>query len=314
MLADLGAAGRVIAVGAYDPAAPTEAAVVGDLYRIDYETLLSIRPTDIVLQINNPSAGRAVPARLTELADRHHWRIHIFKIESAADALDALYTPDKPCAGSLIDDPDQARALRQRIEHQLDQLTALTRSDRAPRVLMVVGLNPLTCVGHGTFLDRLLTCAGGVNALDQTAGTWPAVDREHLLNLAPDLIVRFDPTRGSAAVATHESAAPEPLNLPVGLNAPIVVIDDAKALLPSTTMTRIARRLAAAIHPELRDNVEALAEYENSSPLKGEAGRGIEIADEHPPAGDDSSDENPSPTPSLRGRGAADARAESAAP
>ncbi|QNN21110.1 ABC transporter substrate-binding protein [Planctomycetales bacterium ZRK34] len=251
MLADLGAADRVIAVGAYDPAAPPDVAIVGDLYRIDYEKLLSIRPTDIILQINNPTASRSVPARLAELARRHRWTIHTFKIETAADSLDALYSPDAPCVGSLIDQPDKARALRDRIEHQLDQLTALTHSDAPPRVLMVVGLSPLTCVGHGTFLDRLLTSAGGVNALDQTAGAWPAVDRERLLNLAPDIIIRFDPSRGSAAVATHESAAPEPLNLPDGLDAPIVVIDDPLALLPSTTMMRIARQLAAAIHPDL---------------------------------------------------------------
>jgi len=248
MLADLEVTDRIVGVGAYDPVAPEGSAVVGDLYRIDYEKLLTLEPTDIILQINSPDLpGRGIPDRLAELAESHDWSLHTFVIKSADDVMTALHDTDGPDIGSVIDRPAAAQKLRDRIDRELTDLAEQTRSDDPTRVLMVVGLSPITCVGRGTFMDALLTRAGGSNVLSKTEGAYPTIDREKMLTLDPQVIVMFRPDRGTAAVATHASDQSDALNLPPGVDVPVVIIDDPRALLPTTSMPHIARQLAAAI-------------------------------------------------------------------
>lgn len=247
MLIDLGLAGHIVGVGAYDPVAPEAAQVVGHLYHVDYEKLLSLRPTHVFYQ----RTKQPLPQRLADLAAGHDWQLHGYAIESIADVLHAL--------GGIAEVPgvnraERARQLAAEIEHDLQHLAKLTADHPRPRTLLIVGTNPITGVGPGTFLNEILEAAGGRNVLHDAAALYPVLDRERLLSLNPQVVVLIAPQPGRAAASgggrerTIEEAKAR-LNLPQSLDARVVVIDDPTALLPSTTLTRIARQLAAQLHP-----------------------------------------------------------------
>ncbi|MBI1367831.1 MAG: ABC transporter substrate-binding protein [Planctomycetes bacterium] len=268
MLTDLAVDDRIVGVGAYDPVAPAGVALVGDLYRIDYEKLLALDPTDIIVQINNPDLpGKAIPAKLVDLAADHHWKLHQFRIESADDALNVLSSPTGECVGTIIDAPDRAAALAGHVHERLEKLALVTALEDQPRVLLVVATSPLTCVGRGTFLNRLLEWAGGQNVLADSDGLYPVIDREKLTALNPDVIVLFLPSQGNAAIASHAGATEGAnlLTLPASMHAKQIVIDDPRALLPSSSMGRTALELAEHLHPGLADQLQKMRQLGNAS-------------------------------------------------
>ncbi len=78
------------------------------------------------------------------------------------------------------------RSLRARIERVRRQAQGLTRR---PKVLFVIGLEPLWASGRGTFADEMIEIAGGINALRARVQGFKAVSLETALASNPDLIV-----------------------------------------------------------------------------------------------------------------------------
>jgi iron complex transport system substrate-binding protein len=61
-----------------------------------------------------------------------------------------------------------------------------------PRVLFVLADEPLITCGRGTFLDEIITAAGGENAFGDVGGEWPRVSDEQVLARKPDVILYVD--------------------------------------------------------------------------------------------------------------------------
>lgn len=241
MLHDLGRLHYVVGVGEFDPTETRNARVVGDLYAIDYEVLLSLRPTDVLLQ---PGAD-GVPDRLRRLADRRGFTIHSFEIETLDDALDVLTTS----VAEAIDDADRAAELAGRVRTQMRQLAALTAERDRPRILLAVGLSPyVTAAAPGTFLDDSLAVAGGRNALEEAAVLYPEIDHEQLLALDPDLIVYLSGRRFDVGS----------VSLPPPLDERLVVLQDPVTLLPSTSVPRITAKMLGILHPELAEQAHEI--------------------------------------------------------
>lgn len=61
-----------------------------------------------------------------------------------------------------------------------------------PKVLIVVGTDPLYCAGPNTFIGQMVALAGGENVLDASLGDYPQVGDEAILGRAPDVILLPD--------------------------------------------------------------------------------------------------------------------------
>ncbi len=230
MLRDLGLEGQIVGVGQIDPAAPSRAAIVGDFRQLDYEKLLSIRPTDILLQ---DTAKEPTSDRLLELARKHGWKITRIKLENVAGILLGLRQ-----LGEALGLQAQAEKLAGDIELRLAALKKRTADRPHPRVLLVVSASPqwLAAAG-GTFLDEVLRAAGGVNALSDSAVLYPELDAEAVVALKPEVVVHIPYNQNRS-----------PLVLPSGLEAKVLVLEDPLALLPSSSMPGVAEKLARLLH------------------------------------------------------------------
>lgn len=164
--------------------------------------------------------------------------------------------------GALLDLLPQAMALKYTMLMRLGEISRLTSSktdkQATPSVLMVIGTGPVMASGPGTVLDQLLILAGGSNAAAQTKTSAPTFDREKLLNLKPDMVLYFDPNGQPLAPINDEPrlASFRGLDIPAVKDNRIVIISNPQAMLPSSTLDKIAGLMAKAIHPELAKQID----------------------------------------------------------
>ncbi|MHC5005021.1 MAG: TroA family protein, partial [Planctomycetota bacterium] len=85
-LVDLGLGDRVVGrtpfCAALDPALP----VVGDLQHVDFERLVRLAPTHVLVQ----PASTGVDPRLAGLADRHGWSLQHWTLNDVADVIELV--------------------------------------------------------------------------------------------------------------------------------------------------------------------------------------------------------------------------------
>lgn len=239
MLVDLGYKDGIVGVGAYDPLAGKPAAVVGDLYQLDYEKLLAIQPTHVFLQPGKSGA----PGKLQELARRHQWAIYAYEVETKHDAMTALHW-----IGGMIGARAEARKLADDLQRRWEAIEKLTDRGGKPQTLLVIGRNPMTCAGPNTFLSQMLTAAGGINALAGSANRYPVIDKEAALKIDPQVIL---------LVTSDESESNKTPSLPASLMERVRIVSDEQALLPSTTMVRVMGKMAVTLHPDLKMEINA---------------------------------------------------------
>ncbi len=89
---------------------------------------------------------------------------------------------------SILGDSAHVDSIARGFERSLDSLRSIERP--APRrVVMVVWDNPPMVIGAGSFLDELMTLAGGKNVFDDLPQPSPTVSIETIASRKPDLVL-----------------------------------------------------------------------------------------------------------------------------
>ncbi|GAB4384195.1 MAG: hypothetical protein Kow0022_06040 [Phycisphaerales bacterium] len=239
VLRDLGVGDRIVGRHNYDIVFP-DLPACGQQGAIDYERLLAVHPTDILIQWGS----QPLPERLQVLADRNSWRIHRYElvtlddIEQAIAELQRLYAPDRP--GEPLEASFE-RALRRR-----DGL------ERVGRVLLLGAVDPPTVLGPGSFHAQVLERIGATPAIT-SGGLWIELGLEDVLTIAPDAIVLVQPRPGGAGVqALGPDAVPllgslARLRLAAIDRGRVAVLDGELYHTPSTAMAPFAEDLARVL-------------------------------------------------------------------
>lgn len=179
----LGLASRVVGVSSYCRF-PDEAArlpKVGSFLRPDTELIARLRP-DLVIVHAGPND---VPRQLSVLG--------IATVTVDPGPLASVYSSIRTI-GAAAGVSDRAEALVVKLQRRLDSVHAAARRP-AKRVLVIVGRQPgtlsdLIAVGRGSYLNDLVTIAGGINVLDDPGlPEYPHISMETVIRLSPDLIV-----------------------------------------------------------------------------------------------------------------------------
>ncbi len=195
-LVALGAADRIVGVTRVDRAPEVAARPrVGGFLDPSPEAVLGLRP-DLVLWVTDGGALAAV-RRLAELSSGSF----------AILAIPVVAVADVPAAarlvGEAIGEPAAGAALAARLQGSLDRLQAASAGRPHPRVLFVVGREPLVVAGPGSFPDELLRLAGADNAVGGSR-PWPVYPLELAVAANPDLVIdaAFDePAAGISRLA-----------------------------------------------------------------------------------------------------------------
>lgn len=179
----LGLGSRVAGVTQYCryPAEAQSKPKIGTFLEPDLERILSLRP-DLVLVISNPVQ---VAERLRQLGVR----AENVKQDSIADIFESI-----ALIGRLTGTEQRATRLAMDIRAKLDAAKRQASGQRRRSVLFLVGRSPGTLqgmvgAGPGTFVDELLSLAGGDNLLKGSPIAYPKVSLEQVLAGDPEVIL-----------------------------------------------------------------------------------------------------------------------------
>ena len=265
MLVDMGFADRIVAVAQNDMAAPPGVPVVGNYRSLDAEALLAADPT-VVLTMSDRNE---IPPLLIQLADEQRFKLVVYPSPLAVSEVagiifnnEEVSTPQRAsarCLGTVLGRSYEAFMLATRLDTQLRDLEHITQDAPKPRVLLVFNTQPVMACGPGTVHDQLLGYVGAVNALTQVdAGQAPVMDQELILAADPDVILLLLP--GDPPLGTIDDddrlAVLRNLDVPAVTENRVVLISDPLALLPSSSLARLAAEMAKGIHPDLVESID----------------------------------------------------------
>jgi iron complex transport system substrate-binding protein len=174
----IGAGSLVVGVSEYSdyPRAAAALPVVANASSANVERIVQLQP-DIVVGIASQTAAAADVRRAgirTVLLDDNGFDDIFRDIESL---------------GLLSGHVEDAHGLTDRLRERTTALMHTVRKRAQPlRVFVVLGTGPIFTVGDASYVSKLITLAGGINAA-QLGSSYGAYSAEALLALQPDLLV-----------------------------------------------------------------------------------------------------------------------------
>jgi iron complex transport system substrate-binding protein len=152
---------------------------VVNTYPLDYEQLVLLQP-DLVVTLEGMTSAESA-ARLAALGIP----VYFQRLEKVEDILAGLTD-----LGRLLNRPRRARQLTDSLRAVLRDLRQPAPAGPRPRVLAITGTDPIYVYGRNTLFTDKLRWIGADNALTEDfAQPYPALTREYILKLNPDIII-----------------------------------------------------------------------------------------------------------------------------
>lgn len=207
---DLGKGNFVVGRSAFCAAVDSSVPVVGDLYSIDYERLLRLRPTKVFVQKTTSD----IDAHLVKLAEENNFDLYAWKCDRVGEI--ALMHDELIKLLDCKTDPLQFYV--DKTEVALPETILLM----TPGAEGKAGL----CFGKQTYLDDVVVMMGGANAIE-TSG-WISLSLEDIARLEPSVIVVVSDTHFEVSKGVF------------ALDIPIIPFIHPDVLIPSSRMTDVA--------------------------------------------------------------------------
>lgn len=171
---------RVVGVTSYCdfPAAAQAKEKVGDTLKPNLERLIALQP-DLVL-ISTASQLEKITQQLDQLGIP----VFVTNPKSVAGVLVSIRK-----IGELTDTTPRAEELAAEMEARITAVQHEVTAATAPRVLYILQLSPLITAGKNTFINDLITQAGGRSISGEEAADYPQFSRETALARAPEVII-----------------------------------------------------------------------------------------------------------------------------
>jgi iron complex transport system substrate-binding protein len=221
LLFAMGDGGRLVGRTHWDNY-PSEAAAVPDIgngLRPNIEAVLATHPDLVLLYASGDNRSTALKLRELDVATLS------IKVDHIAD-----FAREARLLGRVLGDSAAAATVVDSVQRTLDRVRAATAPLPHPTVFWVVWQSPLMAIGGGSFLDELITIAGGTNIYGAMRAPSPVVSREDVMSHHPDVIL----------------ASPEAAKAWSGR---VLVPDTALTGHPSVRLGEAAVSLANLLHP-----------------------------------------------------------------
>jgi iron complex transport system substrate-binding protein len=188
----LGLGDRVVGVTSYcnyPPEVPKlveegKIAVIGGFWNPDPEKIITLKP-DLIIG----SAGTPPHVRLKDRFESLGLKI-VYIYGSTRDIYD-LYR-DISLIAKIFNVEDRASKLVSSIQAEINNVTKKLQDVNVTKLKVLVLLGPpswgLISVGGDTFIDWVVSTAGGINIARKFSG-WPRLDYEYIISQNPDVII-----------------------------------------------------------------------------------------------------------------------------
>jgi iron complex transport system substrate-binding protein len=171
-----------------EPAEAAKVPIVGDAETLDFERVLGLRPTVVVVAVDVVQRVRI--DRLRQLGIPVY-QVHVTSLAAMPESVRRL--------GALAGTADTANRKADELRAEVDALGALYR-DRAPvRVLYQIWDRPIYTIGGRHVISDALKLCGAVNVFGELETAAPSVTREAALLRDPEMIVVSGPPASTEA-------------------------------------------------------------------------------------------------------------------
>lgn len=241
MVVDLGLGNHIVGRTQYCEFVNQDVPVVGDLLNVDYERVLGVFPTHVLIQSPMNGADR----KLLELCEEHHWKVGQW---SSIDTIDDIEQVVRDLPGVLYENDATSREeVTRRATDLLNQIAlALTPGDSEvwrDEVMLVYRTEPIAVFGRQTYLSEVLERLGAKNAVEKSG--WIELSLEDVTRLNPPaVIVLSSSNKGNA---TESLGDLENLQIDAVKNGRVVFLRNSSAMLPSTGIIDVANDMRKAL-------------------------------------------------------------------
>jgi iron complex transport system substrate-binding protein len=233
----VGGGSKMVAGTSYDdyPAAAKALPKIGDFANPSVEKIVSMRP-DLVLAAGGIQAG--LRSKLENLG------VQVYVVDPTT--LDQTMV-DLHNLGVLMGTSGMADALVAKMKADIKAVTDKVASLPKPTVFFEVYPKPLMTTGKGTFIDDLITLAGGANIAASAGSGYLNFSNEVLFKDNPDVYIA---PIGSQADPGQISKRPGYDQLKAVVDKRVFNIADDVAVRPGPRLVQGLQQLAKMFHPE----------------------------------------------------------------
>lgn len=240
----LGLGDRVVGVSDFCdyPPEATEKPRVGGVVNPNIEAIIALDP-DLVL---------AVPSATHENVFRSLRQLGIRMVTLPNDTLEDLYASIRSI-GEVTKTEPAAEKMVARLQAKFAQVSERVSREPRRRVMFVVGVDPLFVAGKGTFINELITIAGGENIAGDSPMKYPQLSIEEVVSKAPEVILytslNFELTGAQKEQAKKIWSAYS--SIPAVKEGRICGLVADYVTLPGPRLEKGIEAMARAIHPEV---------------------------------------------------------------
>lgn len=237
----LGQQQRLVGVTRFSdyPPAAVDLPKVGSYIQLDVERIAALRP-DLCIGVKDGNP-LAVVEQLQNL-QTPVFAVNPHDLQSVMQSVAAI--------GALLGARPRAKTLIAQMKHRIRQVTARTaQAGHKPSVFLQIGVSPIVSVGSHTYMDELITLAGGTNV---AAGPnpYPRFSREQVIALAPEVIIISSMERATLFEQVKAEWMQWPA-IPAVKSQKVFIAPTNLFDRPTPRLVDALELLACYIHPEL---------------------------------------------------------------
>ncbi|MCW4016134.1 MAG: cobalamin-binding protein [Candidatus Bathyarchaeota archaeon] len=213
---------------------------IGNYYGPSVEPIVALNP-DLVLA---SSGSLEAAATLADLG----YNVLVVEGHTVDDILQDILL-----VGRATGNNAEASALVTQMRARLDAVAAqLADATTTPKVYYEVWYEPLQSVGPETFIDEIITLAGGENIFNDATTSWPTASSEEIIEKNPDVLV-FPDTYMSQNYYDIDAVDDRPgwTTITAVQNGAIYEIDENLLVRSGPRVVDGVETMAALIHPEI---------------------------------------------------------------
>ncbi len=233
----LGVGDRLVGVTTYCDYPPQARLVpkIGSFVSPSVEAVLAKQP-DLVVGV------RETDREKIKRMERMGLRVVVISVASLKETFRSIHS-----LAGIVGREEAGEKLLSQLQGQIDRIRARIAGAKRRRVLMLVGQRPMVAVGKGTFIDELLTLAGGENIAGAAPQPWPHLPMDYVVAKAPQVIIEGG--MGSEREAPGKNWA-DLGSIPAVRDGRIYSYASDKILRPGPRVGEALEEIARLIHPE----------------------------------------------------------------
>lgn len=243
VLFDLGLEDRLVAVTDHDnyPPEVEEYPSVGGFGEPSLEAVLDQEP-DLVL-------ASSIHQETTENLEQMEIAVLVLD-EQTVEGLWENISRIGQAAGAEDVAAERIETLQEEVEQAIAPVADLAEEEK-PLVYYELWHDPLMTAGPDTYVDDLITLAGGRNLAADADKAWPEYSMEVIVERDPEVILRTETEHGEEAVSPEEIAErPGWSDISAIRSGRIFLVDDDLMSRPGPRLVQVLPQLVEFFHPD----------------------------------------------------------------